>query len=178
MCISEKIVIAICGGSCTGKSTVAEILAKLHAMPVRHCGAIARRAAETLRASVNDLTDDCHRRIDSETVDWVRKARQWSIVEGRYVDQVLGSLSTTVLVVKFHTVAATRATRCQQKTHRTCTVADIDRLDSDDEAFRVRLYKGVRLLQPAFTIDTTFLTPEEVANCLTQRINATKGGHD
>ena len=178
MRLSQKLVVAICGRSCTGKSTVAEIIAKKHALPVRHCGNVVQRVAADLNVGISDLADDCHRRIDAETVDWVREAKDWRIVEGRHLDHVLVPVASAVLMVHFYASAETRAARWQPKARRAYAVADLKRLDFDDDVFRHRLYKGSRVLRPAMTIDTTCSTPEEIANCLTRRIDATRNGQD
>ena len=178
MRVSPKLAVAIWGRPCTGKSTVAKILAEKYDAPVRHCGDVTKRVAAYLNLDITDLTDDCHRMIDAETADWVRAAREWCVVEGRYLDQVLGSAASVVELVHFVASAETRAARWGQKAGQSCSVADIERVGIDDDAFRRRMYESFINLQPTLTVDTTCSTPEEIADFLGRRTHATKDGHD
>ena len=179
MRVSQKLVIAIYGRSCTGKSTVAEIIAQKHVLPIRHCGDVTQRMAAHLSVDVRDLTDYYHRKIDAETVEWIYEAGGWCVVEGRYLDQVLAPMAPRVMLVRFEASVETRAARWRQKAQRPCqTIADIRKLDSDDDAFRKGMYKGRQILQPAVTIDTTCPAPEEIAYSLIQKARVAKNGHD
>ena len=175
MRVSQKLVIAIFGRSCTGKSTVAKILAEKHSLRRRHCGDVAQRAAADLGVDVSDLSEDCHRKIDSETVEWICKTTGFCLVEGRYLDQVLAPVAPALILVRFEASLQTRAVRWHQKDQQgPYTVTDIKRLDSEDDAFHKRMYKGRPGLRPAITMDTTSLTPEEIANWLIYKTRATK----
>ena len=177
MRISQKLVIAIYGRSCTGKSTVAKIIADRFSIPIRHCGDVTQRAAADLNVDINDLTDDCHRKIDAETVEWVCEAKNWCLVEGRYLDHVLAPVAPTLILACFEASLQARAVRWQQKAQRmSYTVAGIKQLDCKDDAFRKRMYKSSGCIRPTITIDTTCLTPEEIANCLIKIVHAAQDG--
>lgn len=166
MRVPQNIVLAIYGKSCTGKSAVAPILAERHSLQVRLCGDLVRRAAADLEVDIDELTDERHQEIDLQTVDWVRNAKAWSLVEGRFLNQVLVPVASAVRLVHFEASLQARAARWQEKTSRSHAVADVERLDAADDAFRERMYKEFGVLAPCVTIDTTHSTPEECANCV------------
>ena len=89
--------IAIFGRTCVGKSTVAQQLAGLIRWPIRHCGEMLKRRAQTAGTSVPNLSLQNHQEVDNETR---RIATQDTnvIIEGGFLDIVLAGLKNTILV--------------------------------------------------------------------------------
>lgn len=178
MRLPQNVILGIYGRSCTGKTTVAKVLAETLACPVRYCGELVRAAAKQTGLDVDNLPDDSHRQIDEQTCTWAFTPRSSSIVEGRYLDYVLSPGATTLCLVRLEASLETRLLRWQEKTDTMCSVTDFTRLDSTEDAFRFRLYQRRRPLMPSTTIDTTYSTPDEIAQCLIRMAQTEMNGRD
>lgn len=178
MCFPQDVILAIYGGSCTGKTTVAKVLAERLACPLRCCGELVREAATNAGVEIDKLPDKTHRRIDEQTVMWAFTSTRPSILEGRHLHYVLASRATFVFLVRLEASLSSRALRWQQKSGGEHTRSDVTMLDAADDAFRLRLYPNRRPVTPSITVDTTSLTPEETAQCVVLQVQATAREHD
>jgi cytidylate kinase len=148
-------ILAIYGRSAVGKTTVAEIMGARLLMPVRHCGLALRAAAAEAGKSIADVDSKIHTRVDSETVQWCQRyASAGGIVEGRFLDDVLGDTGN-ICFVAMTAALQERAARLQSRLGRASSVADVTAVDNADDLFRWSMY-GVRPRAAAsLTIDTT-----------------------
>ena len=148
--------IVLFGGSATGKTTLGRALATRTGIDVRHSGEEIRDAARRLCVPFPNLPMEEHARVDQETRAWCVE-RDEAIVEGRFLDQVLGQSPQDVLAVKVEATMDVRARRSAERAGRGQTVSDIETFDREDDAFRVRAYDAARKLAARFTLDTTAL---------------------
>ena len=83
-CIATMI-LALFGGSHTGKTTIARRLEERLGLPRRSCGEEVRSVAATLRCDASDLPDEQRRPSRQETLKWVHaNAFSGGIVEGPF----------------------------------------------------------------------------------------------
>lgn len=159
--------IAIFGGSSTGKTTLARALADRTGQDARYCGDVVRSAADQLHLTLDELPAAEHARIDTETLDWCAN-HSTGIVEGRFLDQVLSPLAKTFCLVEIRADDAVRADRWANRLERAQDTNDIAGYDQEDEAFRVRAYGMQVRLNPNFILETSTLSVDE---CL-ERLSA------
>jgi cytidylate kinase len=159
--------IAIYGGSCTGKTSIAVKLAELTGMTVRHCGQLARERAEILGlSSIGALPREEHEAIDAETRK-VASAEASVIIEGRFLDQVLGE-SKRVVFVRLTCDSAMRECRLQALIARHSGIDSIQHRDKTDTSFRAEYYcSGLDTSHlKMLTIDTTSQSVDECAGAI------------
>ena len=178
MCFPQNVILAIYGGSCTGKTTVAKVLAKRLACPLRCCGELVREAAQTMGVEIDKLPDKTHRRIDGQTVTWAYTVARPSILEGRHLHYVLAPGAAFLFLVRLEASLTSRVLRLQRKSGGESTRGEVTMLDTSDDALRLRVYPNCRPVTPSITIDTTSLTPEETAQCVVLQVQATAREHD
>jgi cytidylate kinase len=89
MHLSSKLIIAIFGPSCVGKTTLARVLGAKLGIPIRSCGTVLREEAFRLGISLDSISLEVHHRIDAETRNFAEQATGSTIIEGRYLDVVL-----------------------------------------------------------------------------------------
>jgi cytidylate kinase len=148
-------ILAIFGRSAVGKTTVAEIIGARLLMPVRHCGLALRAAAAEAGTTIADVDATIHTRVDSETVQWCeRYASAGGIVEGRFLDHVLGDDASIRFVAMTATVEE-RAARLQSRLGRTSSIAELLAVDEADDLFRGNMYGVGPRAAASLVIDTT-----------------------
>jgi cytidylate kinase len=152
--------IALYGGTSTGKTTLVRALVGRKGMQARFCGDVVRNGARRLEVSIEDLPVSEHGKIDAETLDWCHNCGS-GLIEGRFLDQVLLSLVAPLMLVQVEASAAARADRFADRVGRAQNMGDIARYDDEDEAFRVRAYGGRARLTAKFVLDTTALSVDE-----------------
>lgn len=163
MCISEGLVIGICGGTCVGKTTVADGIARALRWDRRDCGMQVVEAAGERGGAVRELGLETHREIDRETLVCAADGRRGVVIDGRYLRYVLVEL-TAVTVVELTCSRAVRGVRYQRRNG----VADadpgwlVDESDREDGELCSKLY-GIAPRRPDQTLDTTELTGAAVA---------------
>lgn len=155
-------IIAIYGGSNTGKTTIAKLLQGMTGLELRSCGDIVKHTAAQAEIDVGQVPDDMHRSIDHDTWTWV-DGKEKGIVEGRFLDQVLSPSDQHVVFVKLMAGDAARADRATIRRGSPISVGDIQSMDDEDGKFRERMYKG-QAAQPAIVLDTTDLSKEACAS--------------
>ena len=154
-------VVAIFGRCCVGKSSVANTLGhKLHCT-VRHCGELVKTRASSCGKKPDELDAHDHEMIDRETRAVVESANSPLIIEGSFLDAVIGKRSGVYLVhlvCSDSTRADRYATRCDG------VAADIVARDRRDSRLRQALYGTTCWpLEADVTIDTTVLSADETA---------------
>lgn len=112
-------IIAICGASAVGKTSVAKPMAERLHCEVRHCGDAAKAEASELGVPPDALPKEAHRRIDNETRRVAQNAQDMLIIEGRFLDEVLAGVPGVLLVhltvseeVRKHRQAARGSAEC------------------------------------------------------------------
>jgi cytidylate kinase len=158
-------VVAIFGPSAVGKSTVARRVAEELGAQVRHCGEeVVRRIARC-----GSISLDGHRDVDEATRRFVEERRASVVVEGRFLDRVLGQ-TPGVTFVRLHCDIDERARRARQARAATTPLGE----DEEDAILTAALYRhssdsGVNI---AMEIDTTGVSIERVARMIVDHLSA------
>jgi len=151
--------LAIAGRSCTGKSSLSELISTRMGAVVRHCGEELKRescaAGAGLPAPLN-----VHVGVDRATQEWVCNTAAPLIVEGRYLAYVLSAV-TGVILVELECELEERVRRA--RLHRRAREGYVQRSDAEDVATIQLLYQDVMPRGADFVIDTSVLTLEAVA---------------
>ena len=162
MCIPKGIAIGVFGGVCTGKSTFVAYMAKKYGFPVRHCGDCVRMVAEAQHVAVRELSHETHRRIDEETIQWIRDTHGTRLVEGRYLQYVLANETIPVILFRFISRTDIRAIRWTTKASVPHAVGDVVASDLIDQKFCEHMYNSTMPMDPAVTVETTTMSVEEL----------------
>lgn len=151
------------GLSLVGKTTVAQRASVSLAMPLRSCGDAVRSVAKMMGTSIDGLSDDVHREIDSTTVGWALE-RMDCIVEGRFLDAVFASVDRNIV---FFELVASMDSRVERGRTRyqdpTFSPAQLRITDAGDAVFRERLFKERKGTAQSMLIDTSGLSVDECA---------------
>jgi|ERR1043165_689055 cytidylate kinase len=158
-------IIGIFGKTCTGKSSVADVLTAQLDLSVRHCGDAIRSAAEKLGVTPVDLPSDIHKQLDSETRS-LAISSAGLIIDGTFLDYVLEGVPH-VLLIQLICSDEVREQRNSLRSRSSMTAAQRDLID---ERLRQLLYGQSSRAFPARVIDTTFLTVDEVARAVADAI--------
>lgn len=160
MRIPER-VIAICGPTCVGKTTVASRIASAMRWTHRDCGREVVVASRARGVRVAELEQAEHERIDGATRVFAARCQGGAVIEGRYLHYVLAEVSGIVLV-ELTCCRSIRVDRCRERTKRCDAGLLVDENDRGDMQFCSEVYRvGPR--QPDYIVDTTALTVREVA---------------
>src|SRR5205809_415197 len=92
MCAQKRIVIALYGRSCSGKSTTAQKLGELLNCAVHSASASVRQRSRELGILPNELSLADHQKIDEYTRHLVESSPGPLVVEGSFLDALLGDL--------------------------------------------------------------------------------------
>lgn len=135
--------IAICGGSCTGKTTIAGLLALQTGFPIRHCGRVVVDTAKSLGVDIALLPFSIHQSIDAGTVSWATSYLDTpSIVEGRFLDFVLKDFAAPLFLVRCVASTEFRLDCWCRRLGASAASTSIKSLDDEDEAFCASIYSG------------------------------------
>lgn len=124
-------------------------------MPVRKCGDVVRAVAAEKGITPDRLSLKDHHDIDAESVDWVVRNSAAGIIEGRFLDCVLGKVSSLIHVVHVGAGTDVRAGRWEVRRPGVDGFSEVMRQDEADEQFRLWVYPGAERLEPRTNIDTT-----------------------
>jgi len=166
-----KMKLALYGKSCTGKTTVSNLLAEQLGVGARHCGDLVKEASIDVGCSPGALPISLHRQIDSQTRDVVFNATGDTLIEGAFLDQVFADVAGCILI----RLTCSTPERTKRFALRETAMSLQDRDDSD-ERLRNELFSGARLTTPTIEIDTTELTPLETAKCIMEWLHQHKPG--
>ena len=156
--------VAVFGASCSGKTTVAKALGKRIGFEVRNCGDLVRKRAAAAGVTPDALLDHEHRAIDAETRKVALEIDRGMVIEGSFLDHVLDGVDG----IWFVKLEATERERERRHKDRGGVGLISDR-DAADDRTRARLYTRDERMPPAFVIDTTGRSVEEVVDELTRR---------
>lgn len=170
MCISKRLIIAIFGHSCTGKTSIAEPLAEQLGLSIRSCGTEIKRAAKELNVSPQELSDNIHSVIDAETLEWI-KSQDSCIVEGRFLDCVLDSIKLGVIFIRLVASESERCVRMQRRQNIRVTSEELQKIDNEDREFRTRNYTSCPEVKTLLDVDTSKLSVEECVSLITTKLS-------
>ena len=128
-------------------------------LPLRSCGDAVRSSATMLGVSWQQLSYNQHRRVDTDTLEWVRINRP-CVVEGRYLDRVLAPLGREIILVRLE--ASDEDRRCRQSAkrgHATTTIEFRER-EKDDLTFSEYMYSLDQHLTPLVVLNSSELSVE------------------
>ena len=157
MSTEKKLVLALYGASCTGKTSSARALSELFNCPLRCAGeAVAARSRE-MEITPQSLPLEEHRGIDQATLCLVKSARRRVVVEGTFLDALLAD-SENVLLVELICDDEERRRRFVSREGKD----DLSVRDGADRELRHSLHKN-HAGTADITIDSTAKSPVEVA---------------
>ena len=157
MCSEKRIVVALYGRSCSGKSTTARELSQLLDCPTYSAGERVKGRSKELGVPPADLSVLEHRLIDESLRTMVQSAAKSLIVEGSFLDVLFYDLGN---VYRIELVCS-----AQERRRRFSQRSGFDNLsgrDKNDDDLRRALH-GERNCSAEATFDTTSKTPAEVA---------------
>src|SRR5260370_41096938 len=153
----KRLVVAVYGASCTGKSTSARILVRLRGCALRSDGEGIRARSIELKTKPSALTLDEHRKIDETTRYFAASGPEPLVIEGTFLDALLSDIEN----IRLGELVCADHERQRRYGDREGSHGLLSR-DNADQKLRYSLHvnhKGT----PDITIDTTSKTPEEVA---------------
>lgn len=160
-------ILAIYGQSKVGKTSAAAALSAASGFPVRSCGDELKRILAKEGIS-GEVPERIHRDIDQQTVRWVTSSpERVCLVEGRFLNYVLSSLSQPVYLVRLVAAPAVRLTRLRDVN---IGIDGLLALDQQDESFCNAFYDGHLPLTPVATVDTSDLTVQSCVDRFTNLI--------
>jgi cytidylate kinase len=152
-------IVALSGSSCTGKTTVARRLRDLLGLPLRSCGEAVGMRATSLGVPWAQLGSDQHRQVDAETREWVWQNRP-CLVEGRYLDRVLGPLGGEVVLVRLEASTDERISRQSAKRGLPSTATNFQEEAQAELAFAEQMYGIGERVTPSLVLNTSELSVE------------------
>jgi cytidylate kinase len=167
MCASKRIVLAIYGLSCTGKSTIAAKLAALLRVPLRSASVEIRRRASELGVTPNALPMREHKAIDEATRSLATEAIPGMVIEGTFLDALLSDISGIVRIE----LKCADEERLRRLLGREGS-RDLDSRDNDTQNLRSILH-GKKTSLPDFSIDTTGKTADTATEEITTWLRMT-----
>jgi|SRR5579864_423435 len=157
MCAQKRIVIALYGKSCSGKSTTAQKLCELLNCAVHSASGSVRGRSRELGISPNELSLAEHQKIDKDTRHLVQSSLGPLVVEGSFLDALLGDLPR-IYRVELTCKNEERRRRYAQRIGQD----ELGRRDKEDDNLRDSLH-GNYTAKADFVVDTTCKTPVQVA---------------
>jgi cytidylate kinase len=155
-----KMIIALTGSSCVGKSAVARQVGEALNVQVRHCGEVIKTRAKKLGVELSSLSLDEHKSIDAETQAFVLNSND-AVVEGTFLGHVLCNMEN-VLIVRLTCKTAERERRYIKRSDNKSEASQLLIRDQADDALSQLLYKKSTQKEDFATIDTTDLSIEDV----------------
>jgi cytidylate kinase len=150
------VTVGIFGGTCSGKTTVADALAAQLAYNVRHCGELIKQLAASRAKSPAELSPLEETRVSA------RQDRNL-IVEGTFLDLVLTDVGNCKLI-RLSCNAPVRESRYNVRRGGT-SFADRELLDAE---LRQRLYRDIQNRPADLEIDTSNKAVDDVAREIAQ----------
>lgn len=159
-------IIALCGQSLSGKSTIGNALgARLGFPPIRSCGEVVKNRACELNLSLEGLPVHEHLEIDAETIRWSEKQSGLAIVEGRYLDYVLSRARADIQLIELVSDGMAREQRWARRIGRKLSSGERKVKDAADRDFVAMMYAESPPLVPTLQVDTTVA---DVAKCVSE----------
>ena len=147
--------IAICGASCTGKSTLAKLLAAQLDCEIRNCGSLVRESADRRRVAVEALPLCVHKEIDTNTLLIANTLCDgYRIIEGRYLRYVLSNCIQPIAIIELTASVKARLARWQKRLQVELDHRWLQSLDQADIDFMEKMYRNIVPRTPIVTIDT------------------------
>ena len=170
MRVPEGRVIGICGGTCVGKTVVAEAVARALRWDCRDCGGAVIDRATAQGKQVGELELEIHEEIDKVTQRLARRTTEGIVIDGRYLCYVLAA-ETGVNIVELTCSRAERVRRYQfrSEVERRDAGRLVDDSDRNDRGLCAKLYR-VAPRQPDCRLDTTRETADAVAMEIVRRL--------
>lgn len=164
--------IAICGASCSGKTTLAKLLAERLGCDRRGCGSLVRSAASRLGVAPEALPVEVHTQIDAETIQFAETpgAAHHKIIEGRFLRHVLARCNQPILMVELFATKESRLLRWQGRMGSLVDMDWLTSLDAADADFIKATYRDSEPLNAAITIDTSQQSVSECADTLAETL--------
>lgn len=157
-------IIALYGSTCVGKSSIAKELSALLPCNIRGCGGEVFAFANSAGIAPDDLSDADHREIDRRTLELCNEEKSMMIVEGRFLQYVLSSCKTKIILIELHATADVRTKRLLGRNRSYSTANRVEDIDRADEGFCLRLYDGVSPSEAHFSLDTSTLQVSDYTN--------------
>jgi cytidylate kinase len=154
--------LALYGRTCTGKSTIAKLLGNRLDCPVHGVGEIVRARSAELGTAPRGLSLEEHHTIDKVIGSIVKLAGESVVVEGAFLDALLGDLDG-VYRVKLTCGDEERRSRFDRRVG----ASRLEQRDEDDDNLRHALHGG-KLGCADVTFDTTSKTADQVAEEIIQ----------
>jgi cytidylate kinase len=165
-------IICLFGASLVGKTTVARSVSSTMGLPLRSCGSIVRAEAAESGVRLADLSDEDHKRIDSQTIAWALKQNS-CLIEGRFLDAVFGGTDQLPIMIKLMATDECRVQRGRVRNGKsTFSVEDIRRLDAEDAVFRARMFGAHPTVVSRREVDTSGLSVDVCAHTIENLIEA------
>lgn len=156
--------IAIFGGSCTGKTVIATELAQQTNLPLRNCGQEIKSLAKQKGVSLNNLPMEIHQYVDRETIEFSLRTLD-CIVEGRYLNFVLSDFPLPIFSVELITDQDKRLERFAKRIgSHNISQSLIDQEDACDDKFKTEMYKDICPLKPNIVINNSRVSITECAD--------------
>lgn len=166
MCFSKKLVIAVFGKTCSGKTTVSDALAEKLSIHCRHCGSVLKEEASRLGVPPMELILEVHRKIDSETRLLAEKNSDGLIViEGTFLNYVLKGVPNVVLIE----LLCEDEVRSIRFVGRGGALGGMHIRDAADDKLARLLYENVAMAS-TYQIDVTKLSVADVTNQICAKI--------
>ncbi|SRR6266852_9292181 len=153
----KRIVVALYGRSCSGKSTTAHELSQLLNCPIHSAGERVRSRSKELGVTPTNLPLVEHRLIDDHTRAAAKTAVAPLIVDGSFLDALFCDLKDVYRIELICSAEERRRRFIQRSGHR-----GLDQRDKEDDNLRRALHVDCSR-SPEATFDTTSKTPGEVA---------------
>jgi len=167
----SRVVLAIYGQSCVGKSTLAEELGKRWASPVRHCGNLVKTYARAAGIQAELLPLGSHRKIDTETRRIAQQSKGLLIIEGIYLDIVLRDMPH-VRLLQLICADRTRELRFHERSAAASSlISTLRQRDAETAGLRRNLYGSEEIAAPAWMVlDTTTIAAAEMESPIRARL--------
>jgi cytidylate kinase len=162
MCPQKRIVVALYGRSCSGKSTIARELSQLLNCPIHSAGELVRKRSKELGIPSTKLPLVEHRLIDNGTRTKAKSADASSIVDGSFLDALFYDMEG---VYRIELICSDEERRRRFNQKSGCD--GLAQRDKDDDELRLALH-GARSSSAEATFNTTSKTPGEVAQEITR----------
>jgi cytidylate kinase len=165
-----KLVLALYGPTCVGKSTLAQEIGKRLRANVRHCGQILKEKTSQLKIPFDSLPIELNRAVDAETRRFAEDADEIRVIEGRYLNIVLFGIPN-VRLLRLKCSDVIRNARFSSQVGKAPNKLSIAEQDSFDKDTSKILYGDSPLTQEDWIVlDTTRYSPETLTEIVLKRL--------